>query len=414
MSIKSYISNSYHFLKLKRNIANTIRSMRIDEAEKRRLEKDYWELCKSAKISINKFYELWHKYPVDVRQQVMKDYLTLYETKGLTTEEYWEFEFEKCTKVFRQTFLGVNEQREYLDYLNPIKYYILARNKYFAHKMLENTGVRKSELYCYYEPEARYILSDEKASCIQEVIRILKQKNAHSCVIKTTEGTHGSGVSVFKNIEFVNDDAVLTRFDGEEILLSSLLNNDSLIFESVVHQTTQFSSFNASSVNTIRVITTLHPNGSAKVVAAIIRIGRAGKCVDNAGSGGNVDVGVDVETGELKHAFQFDGWRNITEIDKHPDSGNQLKGVFINNWQGIVKDIESFQQAFPYCKAAGWDIAITDEGPVVIEVNDFWDKTFQYFILRGWRDEIRDCYLEWKKTGKKYHWMGRVILHPML
>lgn len=347
------------------------------------------------------------------QKRIVADYEKFHELNNITTEEYYNFEFEIKDEEFKQSFLGINEQRQYLDYLNPIKYYIIARNKYFAHKMLENTGVRKSELYCYYEPEARYILSDEKASCIKDVIRVLKQKNVHSCVIKTTEGTHGAGVSVFKNIEYVNDDAVLTRFDGEEIFLSTLLKNDPLIFESVVHQTTQFSGFNASSVNTIRVITTLHPDGSAKVIAAIIRIGRAGKCVDNAGSGGNVDVGVDLETGELKNAFQFDGWRNITEIDRHPDSGNQLKGVFINNWQKIVNDIERFQQAFPYCKAAGWDIAITDEGPVVIEVNDFWDKTFQYFIRRGWRNEIRDCYLEWKKLGKNYHWMGRKILRPM-
>lgn len=41
----------------------------------------------------------------------------------------------------------------------------------------------------------------------------------------------------------------------------------------------------------------------------------AWKCVDNAGSGGNVDVCVDIETGEINYAVQFDGWPQITEID---------------------------------------------------------------------------------------------------
>lgn len=61
-----------------------------------------------------------------------------------------------------------------------------------------------------------------------------------------------------------------------------------------------------------------------------------------------------------------------------------------------------FQQAFPFCKAVGWDIAITDDGPVVIEANDFWDRTGQYFIRRGWRNEIRECYLAWKMMGANY------------
>lgn len=336
------------------------------------------------------------------RKLIVADYKGLYQAKGLTTEEYYQFEFEKRDEGFRKSFLGLNEQRYYLDYLNPVRYYTLARNKYMAHKMLEDTGVRKSQLYCYYQPEARYIVSNEKASDIKDVLRILKNKQVQSCVIKTTESSHGDNVWVISEINYLENDAVMTRFDGKEIMLSSVLGQDALIFESVVHQTRQFANFNESSVNTVRFMTTLYPDGSARVIATFIKIGRAGKCVDNAGGGGNVDVCVDVETGEIKYAIQYDGWRNIKDIEKHPDSGNQLNGVVVENWQSIKEEVKKFQQAFPYCKAAGWDIAITEEGPVVIEVNDFWDRTGQYFIRKGWRDEIRDCYLAWQKTGNTY------------
>lgn len=334
--------------------------------------------------------------------KIIYDYKQLYKSKGLTTDEYYEFEFEKRDEEFRKSFLGLNEQRYYLDYLNPIKYYSLARNKYMAHKMLEDTGVRKSQLYCYYQPEARFIASNEKASDIGGVLRILKNKQVQSCVIKTTESSHGDNVWVINAIEYQSGDAVMTRFDGQTLLLSSVLSTEPLIFESVVKQTKQFAAFNESSVNTVRFMTTLYPDGSARVIATFIKIGRAGKCVDNAGGGGNVDVCVDTETGEVKYAIQYDGWRNIKEIEKHPDSGNQLNGVIIEGWQAIKEEVVKFQQAFPYCKAAGWDIAITDDGPVVIEVNDFWDRTGQYFIRRGWRNEIRDCYWAWQKTSKTY------------
>lgn len=333
----------------------------------------------------------------NVRHAIVRDYKQLYKTKGLTRDEYYKFEFEKRDEEFRKSLLGLNEQRYYLDYLNPIKYYSLARNKYLAHKMLEDTGVRKSDLYCYYQPEARFIASEEKASNLIEVLYILKKKDVQSCVIKTTESSHGDNVWVIKEIEYKDNDAVMTRFDGQELLLSSVLGQEALIFESVVRQTKQFSAFNESSVNTVRFMTTLYPDGSVRVIATFIKIGRAGKCVDNAGGGGNVDVCVDVETGEIKYAIQFDGWHKVKEIECHPDSGTQLNGVYIDNWQSIKEEVIKFQQAFPYCKAPGWDIAITDEGPVVIEVNDFWDRTGQYFIRRGWRNEIRDCYLAWRE-----------------
>ncbi len=347
------------------------------------------------------------------RQHILTDYISLYKAKGLTVDEYYDFEFEKCDEEFRKTFLGLNEQRHYLDYLNPVKYYSLARNKYLAHKILENTGVRKSELYCYYQPEARFIASDESASDLIGVLRILKAKDVQSCVIKTTESSHGDNVWVINRIEFKDTDALLIRFDEEGLLLSSVLGADALIFESVVHQTKQFAAFNESSVNTVRFMTTLWPDGSARVIATWLKIGRAGKCVDNAGRGGNVDAAIDVETGRIYNVVQFEGWRKTKDIERHPDSNAQLEGVVIENWRAISEEVKKYQQAFPYCKAAGWDIAITDDGPMVVEVNDFWDRTGQYFIHRGWRNEIRDCYLAWKETGKNFHWIGRKILHPM-
>lgn len=351
--------------------------------------------------------QLWHMSkkiaPSFVeRLRIMADYNNLYKTKGISAEEYYEFEFEKRNREFRKSFLGLNEQRFYLDYLNPVKYYSLARNKYLAHKILEETGVRKSELYCYYQPEAHFIESKENACDLSSVICILKQRNVQSCVIKTTESSHGDNVWVINAIEYQGEDAVMTRFDGEKVLLSSVLGDNALLFESVVKQTKQFAAFNESSVNTVRFMTTLYPDGSVRIIATFIKIGRAGKCVDNAGGGGNVDVCVDIESGEIRYAIQYDGWRNIIDIDNHPDNGTQLNGVIIENWHAIKEEVMKFQQAFPYCKAAGWDIAITDDGPVVIEVNDFWDRTGQYFIRRGWRNEIRDCYLAWQTTGKTY------------
>lgn len=343
------------------------------------------------------------KYPADSfcqRVRIFFDYIHLYRAKGLTMDEYHDYEFEKRGEEFKKNFLGSVEQGFYLLTLNPIKYYSLARNKYLAHKVLENTSVRKSELYCYYEPKGKVYDSAEIASCVADVYRILKQKGVEQCVIKDTENSHGEGVIVVRRVEYLDGDCKLNYFNGKTELLSEILGRHPLIFEGLIKQTTQFASFNASSVNTVRFMTVLYPNGEAKIIATFIKMGRAGSCVDNAGAGGNVDVCVDVESGEIKHAIQYDGWRKITEIEKHPDSGAQLNGTIIENWKQIKAEIIRFQQAMPWCKAAGWDIAITDEGPLVIEVNDSWDRTGQYFIRKGWRNEIRECYKAWKNVGE--------------
>ena len=165
------------------------------------------------------------------KRRIVADYIQLYRKKGLTTEEYYEMEFEKQDESFRQSFLGLNEQRVYLDYLNPVKYYSLARNKYLTHKILEGTGIRMSALYCYYQPEARCFTGNECAGDLEGVLNILKSKCVQSCVIKTTETSHGDNVCVINNIDYQDSDAEMIRYDGKVLLLSSVLGQDPLIFE---------------------------------------------------------------------------------------------------------------------------------------------------------------------------------------
>ena len=146
--------------------------------------------------TIKQTFRFWRRllrwvreYPVSSfgkRCHILCDFLRLRRTKGIIRDEYYQFEFEQRSEEFRRNFLGENEQRFYLDLLNPVKYYTLSRNKYLTHKILSDTGVRKSELYCYYQPEGRIYDSDEIASDVADVCRILGQKCVSQCVVKAT------------------------------------------------------------------------------------------------------------------------------------------------------------------------------------------------------------------------------------
>lgn len=315
--------------------------------------------------------------------------------------EIHDYELDKRGEEYEKSFLNWEEQKKYLELLNPRKYYSLARNKYVTHLILEYAGIKnKPTLLCYYNPEFG-LGSDRIGTDLKQVIQILKKKGLESFVVKTTESSHGDNVWVIKKIVFQNDDALLQRFDEEQIKLSDLLKKEPLIFESVINQTRQMSKLNESSVNTVRFMTVLLPEGNAKTIAAFMKIGRAGSCVDNAGSGGNVDAAVDVKTGRLYNAMEFNGWRNTRYITNHPDSKAVIEGMVIKNWDSVKNEVENFQRCLPYVKAAGWDIAITPDGPIIIEVNDMWDRTGQFFIGRGWKQEIEECYNAWKEYYNK-------------
>ena len=199
------------------------------------------------------------------------------------------------------------------------------------------------------------------------------------------------------NIEIADGKCLLKKFDGQTIELNSILGEQPLLFESFVKQSEQLASFNPSSVNTVRMMTALYPNNEVKLIASFIKIARAGSCVDNAGAGGNVDAAIDINSGKLYNALEFNSWHNIVTITHHPDTNNPIDGVVIKDWSKVVNDLCRFQALIPQIKIIGWDVALTENGPVIIEINNWWDTTGQLFIKRGWKKEVMDCYNAWNK-----------------
>ena len=138
-------------------------------------------------------YHLWKlfvHYPAKSffqRFKVLFDYLHLRRVKGLTPEEYELFRLFERSETFRHDFLGENEQRYYLDLLNPTNYYIVARNKYLAHKILDAAGVPMATLYGYYDPMAGRS-GDNIARTSEEMLRYLTMMDVHSVMFLRVNG----------------------------------------------------------------------------------------------------------------------------------------------------------------------------------------------------------------------------------
>lgn len=325
------------------------------------------------------------------------DYVSLKKKAIISRTEYENYTMYNKSEKFRDNFLSYTKASYYWALLNPVKYASLARNKYLSHCLLNELKIPTAELYIYYNRELSYI-SDNLANDFESVKKILLKRGLKSFVVKPAEDSaHGQGVFICRDLLITKDDCILIKQSGKEISLKSILKNVPLLFEEPVIQSSQLMSFNKSSVNTIRIMTALYPYGKTKTIASFIKIGRKGSEVDNAGNGGNIDCGINLTTGELYNPIQFNSWIDIKSIHCHPDTNAQLDGIIINDWQKIQKQVESFQARIPQLKTIGWDVAITDNGICIIEINNWWDTTGQLFIDKGWKNEVEECYNAWKK-----------------
>ena len=328
---------------------------------------------------------------------ILKDFLALKSKKMISFQEYSNYRLANRHLEFRETFLSYAKAETFWEILNPKKYASLARDKYIGHCLLETLGIPTSTLIAYYNPEGAS-KTKKLVFDYEQLSDILRASGYKTFVIKpATDSAHGEGVIICRELIQSGTEFIIRRTDGSKIYLRQLLGRIPLLFETLISQTEEFATFNKSSLNTIRIMTALYPDHSVRVFAGFLKIGRGGSDVDNAGSGGNVDCGVNVETGQLYNPVQFNSWEDIIKIQEHPDSRTKLDGYYIKDWAKIKERLQSFQGLIPQLKTIGWDVAITDNGPVIVEINNWWDPTGQEFINKGWAQEVEKCYEAWVK-----------------
>ena len=332
----------------------------------------------------------------------LKDYgrfLKLFIKRKVSAEEWIDYSSRLQSIPFQESFLSYREATVFWKVLNPTNYAALARDKYLTHILLEKAGIPMPQLFAYYNANSSSY--DKVASDYESLRNVLYKNSVQECVVKpASDSAHGNNVFICKEIKYEDNDCCLIKSNDDRISLRSLCDScrkTPLLFEERVEQTERFKLLNSSSINTVRIMTSLYPGGKSIVFASWMRMGRKGSDVDNASNGGNVDCAVDVESGKCYNASQFNSFSDVIKIECHPDSGEQIEGFLIDNWEEIKSNLCAYQSRIPYLKAIGWDVALTDNGPVIIEINNWWDPTGQLFIGKGWRDSVLDCYNAWRK-----------------
>src|SRR5699024_10334690 len=91
---------------------------------------------------------------------------------------------------------------------------------------------------------------------------------------------------------------------------------------------------------------------------------------DNAAEGG-IYASVDVKTGALD-SIAINNSR--VQYERHPITNQAIKGFQIPFWDDVIEICKKAALEVPEVMCVGWDVAITNEGPVMIEGNDRWGK----------------------------------------
>ncbi len=272
---------------------------------------------------------LWKKIGINL------DYFLETKLHGIQLIDYLQYGFYWKSKPERRKFVCRGEARKILRECND--------------DALFHVFDRKAE---FNEMFSAYLGREwlDVTSCSFDEFQHFIQRH-HKVFVKPEEGSYGIGAGILVDDGELQYEALYQDYQASQVLM-----------EEVVEQNHEMAAFNDTSVNTLRVVTFLKADGSVKITAAVLRLGRKGYTVDNFHFHGIAAL-IDIETGIVKTTgIDRDFVRYVT----HPDSGKPIVGFQIPNWEKIVETVKKAAHVVPGIHYTGWDIAIGADGQVIV------------------------------------------------
>lgn len=126
-------------------------------------------------------------------------------------------------------------------------------------------------------------------------------------------------------------------------------------------------------LSTIRLVTCRCPSGSIDLMPPVIRMPSGRLIADNLAQGG-LAAPIDLATGVIcGPALQKHNRLGVTFTDRHPDTRQELKGFHIPMWNEAIDVALRAHKVFKSVHFVGWDVAILQDGPVLLEGNAIMD-----------------------------------------
>jgi hypothetical protein len=253
---------------------------------------------------------------------------------------------------------------------NPPVQGIFEFNKWIFGHYCARVGISTPKCFGLFHPKTGITAGGRPLRDLEDLGALLSATNG-GVAIKPIAGSHGDNVMIVDN--FDTQSQMLTRANGEKMKLEELHGilaekPYQWVLQERVRQNPALSRLHASSLNTARIITLLTADGSIEILAAVLRIGTGQGEVDNT-TGGGIAAAIDLSSGACGAAVSQS---TIRKIANHPDSGCPIEGFVVPDWENMKAATVDAHTRLPFARSLGWDVALGEQGPVILEVNGTW------------------------------------------
>ncbi len=156
------------------------------------------------------------------------------------------------------------------------------------------------------------------------------------------------------------------KVEDAKALYDRLIKNNQVVLEEAIIQDKKMQELSLKSVNTLRVGTATNPQGQVSVAYMTLRFNTTDSHFDNTSLGGAFTLLSEDGTINFPAYINYPREKSFT---RHPATGMDLLGFKLPQIDRVKDLVKNSALVLPESRYIGWDVAITPEGPVLVEGN---------------------------------------------
>ena len=250
------------------------------------------------------------------------------------------------------------------------------RDKWYFALLMEKMGLPTPKTFGMIKNN-RLVLNDMTGEehPLEDIVR-----HEINVMVKPIEDNGGKGI--FHLI--VNNGKIIVK--DKEISVdefAEMVNNGIFLLQMLIdNQHEGMKKLFPGAVNTLRITLVKNGKGDSELLGVMCMMGAHGAECSNWHFGG-VCANVKSDGTIDRYGYSMSDKRVL----QHPDSGVVFEGYKIPYYDEAVALAKRCMNMFYGLKSVGWDVAITTNGPIVIEGNDDWGLAAHQMVEnKGWAE----------------------------
>lgn len=297
---------------------------------------------------------------------------------GMSTSEYYDFELylSRYSAEERAQFLGVKGSRKLnLLRLSPKEsqlHFDLMNDKPMFASLLSGFGLRATETQAVVSVIRSFgnvpVLRD-----VEAIYHYFTQEARYPVFAKPVLGSLSVGSVLIEGLGA--DGSTLILGNGKTVAMHEFAlevlekhGRAGFLLQSAVRQHPKLTEVAGPALGTIRVVTVPEEEARPRTLYVLWKIPSPQAMSDNFWQDGSMLANVDLETGDVLSCRKGTG-PDTAHIEAHPVTGQPIVGLRLPFWSEVKQLAEQAHAIFPKAGVIGWDIGLSEDGPVIVEGN---------------------------------------------